>query len=120
MVNRDRSVITQAELDADASLKAQSVLDVIRSLRPQFLTNRGTQTVKDSNVVAKGMATQDPEAGYVHASIDGGRVVPLSELADMHGNQVLEIRYLNAAQAMQKFGMASRQGPIILVVTQKM
>lgn len=102
---RNRDLITQQDLAADPTLRAQTVLEVVRALRPQFLNERGTNTYSD------------PEAGKVHASIDNGRIVGLSELGSMHANEVTEIRYLNVAQAMQKFGIASRQGPVILVTT---
>ena len=107
---RNRDLITQQDLAADPTLRAQSVLEVIRSLRPQFLNDHGTNTMQ-----ATGMS--DPDAGKVHVSIDNGRIVPLSELSTMHANDMLEIRYLNVAQAMQKFGTAARQGPVILVIT---
>lgn len=101
-----RDVITQADLAADPSLRAQSVLEVVRALRPQFLNERG---------ISSPMA--DPSAGHPHASVDNGRIVDLSDLSQIRANDVIEIRYLNAAQAMQKFGTAARQGPIILVTT---
>lgn len=105
---RDRNLITTGDIEADPSLRTQSVLDVIRSLRPQFLTNPGTQSYSD------------PEAGLVHASINGTRVVSVSELGQLHAREVHEIRLLTAAQAMQKFGGAARRGPVILVTTVKM
>ena len=114
-VNRDRNLITQAEIDANASLKASSALDMVKALRPQYFTDRGTQTVMDKNAGT----SQDPEAGSVHASINGGRIVSVNDLADLHGSEVLEVRFLNSAQAMQRFGTAARQGPIILVNTAK-
>ena len=107
---RNRDLITQQDLDADPTLRAQSVLEVVRALRPQFLNDHGTNSMQ-----ASGMS--DPDAGKVHVSIDNGRIVALSELSAMHANEMLEIRYLNVAQAMQKFGTAARQGPVILVVT---
>lgn len=100
--SRDRDVITQQEL-AQPEVRAQSVLDVVRSLRPQYLNERG----KNSH--------SDEEAGKVHISIDNGRILPLDELQNIHANTVLEIRYLNIAAAMQKFGGAAREGPVILV-----
>ena len=51
--------------------------------------------------------------------INNGRIVAVSELAGYHGNEVIEVRYLNAGQAMQKFGTAARGGPIILLTTTK-
>lgn len=113
--NRDRNLITAADLDADPSLKASTVLDVIRSLRPQFLNNRGTQTIVDSQAAT----SADPEAGNVHASVNAGRVTSIAELSQIHGNDVIEIRLLTVPQAMQKFGQAARQGPVILVTTAK-
>lgn len=101
---RDRDVITQEEV-VDAKLGAQSVLDVVRSLRPHFLNVRGTNSHSDD------------EAGKVHASIDGGRIIALSELGLIHASMALEIRYLTPAAAMQKFGGAAREGPVILVKT---
>jgi hypothetical protein len=113
--NRDRNLITQGDLEADPTLKSLSVLDVVRSLRPQYLTSRGTQTIVD----ASAPVSQDPEAGLVHASVNAGRIVQVTDLADIHGNDLVEVRYLNVAQAMQRFGTAARQGPIILVMTAK-
>lgn len=113
----NRDVITEADIAADPALKAQSVLEVIRRLRPHFLTDRGTSgmTAQDD----RGNTYGDPEAGKVHVSIDNARVSPLSELSALHAGNVVEIRFLNVAQAMQKFGTLSRQGPVIFVKTAK-
>ena len=102
--SRNRDVITEQEL-SDPARRAETVLDVIRTLRPQFLTQRG----KNSH--------SDDEAGKVHVSVDNGRIVPLEELSNIHANSVTEIRYLNVAAAMAKFGGAAREGPVILVRT---
>ena len=107
---RNRDLISQQDLESDPALRAQSVLEVVRALRPQYLNDHGSNSLS-----ASGMS--DPDAGKVHVSINNGRVVSLSELSSMHANDVIEIRYLNVAQAMQKFGTAARQGPIILVLT---
>jgi hypothetical protein len=107
---RNRDLITQADLSADPAMRSQSVYEVVRTLRPHFLNDHGTNTLGAS-------AESDVEAGKVHVSFDNGRIVPLSELSSMHANEVIEIRYLNAGQAMQKFGSAARQGPVIVVTT---
>jgi len=101
---RDRDVITREDL-SDPGLRGQSVLSVVRSLRPYYLTERG----KNSH--------SDDEAGKVHVSVNGGRILPLDELDKISANEILEIRYLNPALAMQKFGGAAREGPVILVKT---
>jgi hypothetical protein len=112
VVNRDRNVITQAELDADRTLKGANALDAIHALRPQFFVDRGIQTIRIDESV-----TADPEAGKVHASVNGGRVILIDDLKDVHANEMIEVRFLNPAQAMQKFGTAARSGPVILVTT---
>jgi hypothetical protein len=112
---RNRDVITAEELAAPER-KAQSVLEVVRSLRPNFLSNRGAGTcLADKN--AGSCSSDDLESGKVHASIDGNGVVSLDELSSMHATNVLEIRFLNPAAAMQKFGGAAHQGPVLLVKT---
>jgi hypothetical protein len=97
-IRRDPNLITRDEL-ADAKLQSQSVLEVVRQLRPKFLNVRGTK------------------ASTVHAAIDSGPVVPLDALQSLHVAGVVEIRYLNPAQAMQRYGGASREGPVIVVKT---
>lgn len=104
---RTRDVITQDELQA-ANVASLSVLDAVKSLRPQFLTVRSTNSTYVPGTV-------DEEAGKVHASLDGTRVVPLNDLAAIRAGAVKEIRYLTAAQAQEKFGPAAHQGPVIVV-----
>jgi len=113
-VSRDRNVITHEEL-SDPGLRAQSVLDAIRSLRPQFLSQRGVQSFKCGASTSD--CQTDGDAGNVHASIDNGRILPIQELANMHVNSVIDIQFLPTAAAMQKFGTAALEGPVILVRT---
>ncbi|MEP6619899.1 MAG: hypothetical protein ABJE47_11300 [bacterium] len=110
--NRNRDVITQEELQ-DPVVRALSVLDAIKSLRPQYLSVRGVNNTPTST----NRSTVDPEAGQAHASIDNGKVVALTELSYIHAGTVSEIRFLNPAAAMQKFGGAAREGAVILVKT---
>jgi hypothetical protein len=108
-MSRDRNVITQAEL-ADPAVSGRNVLEAVRALRPQYLTVRGTHTLQTTSAA-------DPETGKVHASLDGTKIVSVEELAGINANTVVEIRFLNPAQAMQRFGGAAREGPVILVKT---
>ena len=100
----NRDIISALELSAPG-LRALSVLEVIRNLRPQFLSVRGKNSQSDS------------EAGRVHASIDYGTIIPVDDLDHMHVNAILEIRFLNAGAAMQKFGGTAHEGPVIVVLT---
>lgn len=111
-VRRDPNIITKEEL-ADPALSSLDVLAAIRSLRPNFLTNRGTQTIAYTGNA--GMA--DGEAGKVHASIDNAGVISLDELKRIPVKGVVEIRLLSSAAAMQRFGGSAKQGPVIVVRT---
>jgi hypothetical protein len=113
---RNRDVITAAEL-SKPELGAQSLLDVIRSLRPTFLVNRGLQSYNCPKTTND--CSADPDAGTVHVSVDNGRIVRIEELEAIHVVGVQEVRYLNPAAAMNKFGGAARSGPVILVVMKK-
>ena len=112
--SRNRDVITRDEL-SKPSVVNMTVLDAVRSLRPQFLTNRGMNTIPAKK--EDGTQVVDGESGKVHASIDGNKIVPLEELSGIRAGNVVEIRLLSPAAAMQRFGGASRQGPVILVKT---
>jgi hypothetical protein len=111
---RNRDIITREELSVP-SVSSLTVLDAVKSLRPQFLTVRGLNTVpaKDNN----GTQLVDQESGKVHVSIDGNKLVPVEELSGIRAGAVVEIRFLNPQAAMQKFGGTARQGPVILVRT---
>ena len=106
-VPRDHDVISRDELQSP-SLVGLTVLEAVRTLRPQFLSVRGNNAI-----VLKGMA--DTEAGKVHSSIDGAKVGPLDDLSMLRASTEKEIRFLNAAAAHHRFGGAAREGPVILV-----
>lgn len=112
--NRNRDLITRDEL-TKPSVVNMTVLDAIRSLRPHFLSVRGTNTVPAKN--AAGQQVVDQESGKVHASIDGNKIVPIEELQGIRAGNVTEVRFLSIAAAMQKFGGTARNGPVILVKT---
>jgi hypothetical protein len=112
---RDRNVISREEL-ADPTIAGRNVLEVVRVLRPQFLTVRGNHNIQDTATARMGKT--DPEAGKVHASVDGTKIVSIEELAGITASTVAEIRFLTPSQAMQRFGGAAREGPVILVTTQ--
>jgi hypothetical protein len=105
---RDRDVITKDEMTR-VNVGSQNVLEVVTSLRPAFLSVRGLHNVAG--------AGGDPEAGKVHASIDGNKLIAVSELRSVLAGAVREIRYLSPSAAMQRFGGDAREGPVILVTT---
>lgn len=101
---RNRDVITKAEL-SDPSIGSMNVLEAVSRLRPHFLSDRGVQS--HSNTAS----------GRVHASIDNNTVVELEQLRNLLVTHVVEIRFLNAGAAMQRFGGAAQEGPVIVVKT---
>ena len=113
--SRNRDVITAAEL-SKPELGSQTLLNVIRSLRPTYLVNRGPQSV---SCASTGGCSDATDEGTVHVSIDNGRIVRLEELETIHVATVHEVRYLNAPAAIKQFGGAARSVPVFVVVMKK-
>ncbi len=95
---RDRNVITREEISQSPEHNA---LNMIRSLRPGMLTERGKTSI----------AQQDP--GIV-VFLDGQRYGDISSLDGLEVNTIDEVRYLNAAQAQSRFGTGFPQGVILI------
>ena len=117
--NRNRDVITHDELQAPGVV-GLSVLEAVRSLRPQYLAVRGQHELP-AGQVSDGkngsMQINSNESGKVHSSIDGARIGPLDDLANIRASTIKEIRYLNPVAAQQRFGGSAKEGPVILVVS---
>ena len=69
------------------------------------MATRGTSSLNDAG------------AGAPHVSIDGGPVGELDDLKRVQASVVIEVRLLDASQAMQRFGATAKQGPVILIRT---
>lgn len=93
----DRNVIAQQEIEASQSLTAY---DMIRSLRPRWLSERGVSSLRTSN----------PIMLYVNES----RVGTVDRLRDYAPRDLREARFLDATQATQRFGTGHRSGAIML------
>lgn len=95
---RDRDVITREEIAASPE---HSALNLIRTLRPGMLVDRGKTSI----------AHQDP--GIV-VFLNGQRYGDLSSLDALEVNSIQEIRFLSAAEAQQRYGMGYPQGVILV------
>ncbi len=95
---RDRNVITRAEIDQSPE---HSALTLIRTLRPGMLSDRGKTSI----------AQQDP--GII-VFLNGQRYGDLSSLDAIEVSTIQEIRFLDAAQAQQRYGMGYPQGVILI------
>jgi len=61
----------------------------------------------------------DPSAGATQFSQDYGPLRPLKELASMNTFTFVEVRYLDANAAQNRFGINANAGPVIVLVSNK-
>jgi hypothetical protein len=102
-------VISNEELQ-DPVLRGMDALRAIRYLRPTFFHETAPQSFFNTM------------AGTVQFSMDYGPVQPLSALSALPSlslQMVYEIRYLDANDAQNRFGLNANGGPIIVVVSNK-
>ena len=96
------NVITAAEL-ADATVQSGDALQAVQRLRPRFLMARGASS------------GQNRSAGAVHVSIDGGPLLTVDNLSRYSPSSIIEMRYINATDAAQRWGTVAGSGGVILV-----
>ncbi|MDB4915596.1 MAG: hypothetical protein JWM95_3240 [Gemmatimonadetes bacterium] len=96
-------VITAADIAADPSIAAGDAYQAVQKLRPRFLMTRGQ------------MSGKNVTAGSVKLSIDGGALVTIDNLSRYAASSIVELRYLNANDAAQRFGMAAGSGGVVML-----
>lgn len=95
----DPDVITAAELERYGALP---VRQAIERLRPRFLRFRGSTSLAD------------PNAGRVVVYLGESRMGGVEFLDQIMTTDVQEIRYLDSADATQRFGTGHTGGAIVL------
>jgi hypothetical protein len=95
---RDRNVITRTEIDQSPE---HSALILIRTLRPGMLRDRGKTSIAQ------------PDPGII-VFLNGQRYGDLASLDGIEVSTIQEIRYLDAAEAQQRYGMGYPQGVILI------
>ncbi len=103
---KNPNVITKEELQ-DPAITSRDALTAIRHLRPNFFVYRGPTTYND------------PSAGATQISQDYGPLRPVAELAKMNTFTFVEVRYLDANAAQNRFGINANAGPVIVLVSNK-
>jgi hypothetical protein len=103
---KNPNVISREEL-MDPAITSRDALTAIRHLRPNFFSYRGPTTYND------------PTAGATQMSQDYGPLRPLKELATMNTFTFVEVRYLDANAAQNRFGIHANGGPVIVLVSNK-
>lgn len=103
-VRKNPDVISQEEL-RDPTIAGVDAMTAIRQLRPAFFRNRGPQSFTNAT------------AGQVQVSQDYGPLQPVNQLATVDTRSLVEVRYLNANDAQNRFGINANGGPVIVVLT---
>lgn len=96
----DSQVITADEI---RSSELPTAFDVVQKLRPQFLNDRGRNTVANSS------------SAYPRVYLNGILYGEIGSLREILASQVTEIRYYNAGQAQGKFGSGNLSGALAVV-----
>jgi hypothetical protein len=101
--HRDMNLITEDEIAASSGSNAY---DVVSRLRPNFLKTRGRNTIYAS------------PNDYASVYVDDQSFGDINSLRNIVANQVHEIRYYSASDAVTRFGTQTGQG-VIDVKTKK-
>jgi hypothetical protein len=104
--NTDPRVIAAWEL-RDPVVQTMDALKAIRYLRPAFFRPTAPQSFSNT------------DAGQVHYSMDYGPLRPISELVTLTTAMLVEIRYLDANDAQNRFGLNANGGPVIVLLNNK-
>ena len=105
-IARDPNVISKAEMQ-DPMISGWDALKAIRYLRPAFFRPMGPQSFSDAT------------AGQVQYSFDYGPLRPAGELITHRLDFLYEVRYLNANEAQNRFGLNANGGPVIVLLNNK-
>lgn len=99
---KDRNIISREEI-LNSPQKNQDILRVVRSLRPHFLAPpRGTRSL--------GYTAPSPTAVYINGSKSG----ELDALKFITAMDVMEVRYLEPAKAIDEFGQDHNGGAVLV------
>ena len=103
-IRKNPDVISQQEL-RDPTIAGADAMTAIRQLRPAFFRTRGPQSFTNAT------------AGLVQVSQDYGPLQSVNALTTVDTRSLVEVRYLNANDAQNRFGINANGGPVIVVLT---
>jgi len=104
-VNRNSSVITEAELQ-DPAVISKDALSAIRSLRPNFFAYHGS-------------TGSETYGNDIMVSMDYGPLQSVQMLKGMNTMGLVEVRYLKAEEAALRFGLNANGAPVIVLLHNK-
>ena len=103
-IRKNPDVISQQEL-RDPTIAGADAMTAIRQLRPAFFRTRGPQSFTNAT------------AGLVQVSQDYGPLQAVNALTTVDTRSLVEVRYLNANDAQNRFGINANGGPVIVLLT---
>ena len=101
---RNPDVISRQELQ-DPTIAGTDAMTAIRQLRPAFFRTRGPQSFSNA------------KAGLTQISQDFGPLQPVDNLKGIDARSLVEVRFLNAVEAQNRFGINANGGPVIVLLT---
>lgn len=102
--SRNPDVISEQELQ-DPTIAGRNAMEAIRQLRPAFFRTRGS------------ISLNNPTAGLTQISQDYGPLQPLNNLNNIDTRSLVQVRYLSAVDAQQRFGINANGGSVIVLLT---
>ena len=108
---RDNNLISTAELEGIATT---NLLDVVQSLRPQWLRGRGAKTLQTVTVTVGGETLEIPRETPIVVYQENIRLGDLHVLRDLSPTGIASIQYLDSRAATQRWGTGHVGGAILL------
>jgi len=103
-LRKNPDLIIQEEL-RDPTIAGTDAMTAIRQLRPAFFRTRGPQSFSNAR------------AGLTQISQDFGPLQPVDNLKGIDTRSLVEVRFLNAVEAQNRFGINANGGPVIVLLT---
>jgi hypothetical protein len=105
-----RDNLGQAEIQANRT-SDMTAYELIAHLRPEYLRNRGQNTLRETTS-ASGPPTYNAPTATVY--LDNARFGDLESLKNISAESILRIQYLSASAATTRFGMDNSAGAILV------
>jgi len=102
------NIITQEEI---AQAGTGNAYDMIRRLRPNFISSRGETTLGN-------VQNAQTNATYPNVYLDGLAYGDINSLRNIDSSQIMEVRMYPAWEAQSKFGLGNNAG-VIAITTHK-
>jgi hypothetical protein len=93
-----------------------NALEIVQSLRPQWLRSRGQTTLRTGTVSVRGEEFEAMVSVPLVVYVDGNRVGGSDALRGISSSQLREIRYLDPREAVQRWGTDHGNGAVMVML----